>query len=46
MRAGGIGLGSMGVGAASAGHGARDDAFVMRVRESLAGIKLPPGRGA
>jgi len=27
--------------AAAAGHGARDDAFVIRVWEALAGITLP-----
>lgn len=31
------------LGAAAAGHGARDDAFVIRVWENLAGIKLPKG---
>ncbi len=30
--------------AAAAGHGARDDAFVIRVWQLLAGISLPPGK--
>ena len=32
--------------AAAAGHGARDDAFVIRVWEALAGIRLPKPKDA
>ncbi len=45
MAIGVIGPGSMGTGAAlnrmRAGHGARDDAFVIRFWRHLAGIALP-----